>query len=193
MHRVFQTIARGFAYAGGLMLVALIVLTCLSVLGRKLNEVLHGMVLDGVLAGPAQWALDAGLGAIKGDFELVEAGIAFVIFAFLPLCQITGGHAAVDIFTNKLPPRADRILRAVVEVVFAAALGLITVQLGAGMVSKMQSGQTTFLLQFPIWWAYGMALTGAVAAATVAVYIAVLRVAEAVQGRAIIAPDGPNP
>lgn len=109
MHRFFQTTARGFAYAGGLVLTALIILTCLSVLGRKLNELLHGMVLDGVLAGSARWLLDRGLGAIKGDFELIAAAIAFVLFAFLPLCQITGGRAAVDIFTNRLPPRVTRV------------------------------------------------------------------------------------
>lgn len=193
MHRTIQILARGFAYAGGLMLSALIVLTCVSVLGRKLNQVLHSMVADGVLAAPAQWLLDHGIGAVKGDFELVEAGIAFVIFAFLPLCQLAGGHAAVDIFTSRLPPRADRILHAVTEGVFATVLVLIAVQLGAGMVSKLQSGQTTFLLQFPLWWAYALALTGAVAAAVVAVYMATLRLAEAAQGRNIIAPERSDP
>lgn len=193
MHRLFLKLSRGFAYMGGLMLVALIVLTCLSVVGRKLNDVLHGLVADGVAVGPARWLLDAGVGSIHGDFELIEAGIAFAIFAFLPLCQITGGHAAVDIFTAKLPPRADRVLRAVTELVFAAVLVLIAVQLGAGMVSKQQSGQTTFLLQFPLWWAYALALTGAAAAAVVAVYMAVVRVQEAVQGRSILPPEEDTP
>jgi len=193
MHRLFLKLSRGFAYMGGLMLVALIVLTCLSVVGRKLNDVLHGLVADGVAVGPASWLLDAGVGSIHGDFELIEAGIAFAIFAFLPLCQITGGHAAVDIFTAKLPPRADRVLRAVTELVFAAVLVLIAVQLGAGMVSKQQSGQTTFLLQFPLWWAYALALTGAAAAAVVAVYMAVVRVQEAVQGRSILPPEEDTP
>jgi len=192
MHRFFLNISRGFAYLGGLMLAALIVLTCLSVLGRKLNDLLHGMVADGVMAGPARWFLDAGIGAIYGDFELIEAGIAFAIFAFLPLCQISGGHAAVDIFTAKLPPRADRLLRAITETVFAAVLVLIAVQLAAGMDSKMRSGQTTFLLQFPLWWAYALSLTGAVAAAIVAVYMALVRVLEAAQGRAILTPEEPQ-
>ncbi len=175
------------------MLVALIVLTCLSVLGRKLNDMLHGMVEGGVMAGPARWFLDAGVGAIYGDFELIEAGIAFAIFAFLPLCQISGGHASVDIFTAKLPPRANRALRAVTEAIFAAVLVLIAVQLAAGMFSKLRSGQTTFLLQFPLWWAYALSLTGAAAAAIVAVYMASVRALEAAQGRAILPPEEPQP
>ncbi len=190
MQRFFRTLARSFAYLGGVMLLALIVLTCVSVLGRKLGDLLHGMIAQGQFAGLAQALLDAGIGAVKGDFELVEAGIAFCIFAFLPLCQLTGSHAAVDIFTSRLPPRPDRILRAVTEVVFAAVLVLIAVQLGAGMLSKMRSGQTTFLLQFPLWWAYALSLAGAVAAAAVAVYVALVRLAEAVVNRAILDVEG---
>lgn len=168
----------------------LILLTCVSVIGRKLNDVLHGMVADDLFPSVAQWFLDAGVGVIKGDFELIEAGIAFSIFAFLPLCQITGGHAAVDIFTAKLRPRANRVLRAVIEALFAAVLVLIAVQLGSGMLSKMRSGQTTFLLQFPLWWAYALSLSGAVAAALVGVYMAVVRIGEALTNRTILTEEG---
>lgn len=190
MHRFFFNLSRSFAYLGGLMLSALIVMTCISVVGRKLNDVMHGMVADGWFPGVARWFLDAGVGSINGDFELIEAGIAFSIFAFLPLCQITGGHACVDIFTAKLPPRVNRALRAGIEVVFATVLVLIAVQLGAGMLSKLRSGQTTFLLQFPLWWAYALSLTGAIAAAMVALYMALVRISEALHNRTILADEG---
>ena len=192
MHRFFLKLSQGFAYQGGLVLPGLIVMTCLAVLGRKAADLLHGMVTADQFPGVAQAMLDTGVGSIRGDFELIEAGIAFAIFAFLPLCQISGGHATVDVFTARLPPRADRALRAATEVVFAAVLVLIAVQLGAGMVSKFQSGQTTSLLQFPLWWAYALSLTGAVAATVVAVYIAVMRVSEALTGRRLL-PVEANP
>jgi TRAP-type C4-dicarboxylate transport system permease small subunit len=190
MYRFFLNLSRVFAYLGGLMLTALVLMTCLSVVGRKLNDMLHGMVANEVMPGLANWFLEAGVGVIKGDYELIEAGIAFSIFAFLPLCQITSGHAAVDIFTEKLPKRTNRVLRAVTEVVFAAVLVLIAVQLTSGMFSKLRSGQTTFLLQFPLWWAYALSLTGAVAAAVVGVYMALVRIGEALTGRTIIAEGG---
>lgn len=190
MHRFFLILSRVFAYMGGLMLSALILMTCLSVMGRKANDLLHGMVANDLFPGLARGLLEAGIGSISGDFELIEAGIAFAIFAFLPLCQITGGHAAVDIFTARLPPRANRVLGAVIEVVFAAVMVLIAVQLGAGMLSKLRSGQTTFLLQFPLWWAYALSLTGAAVAALIAVYMAVVRMVEAVQNRTILANEG---
>ncbi|WP_323007820.1 TRAP transporter small permease [Pseudorhodobacter sp.] len=193
MHRFFLNISQGLAYLGGVMLSALVLLTVVSIAGRKLNDTLHKMVSADYFTGAAQWLLDAGIGPVSGDFELIEAGVAFAIFAFLPLCQITGGHAAVDVFTAGLPPRIARVLRAVIEVVFAAVLVLIAVQLGAGMVSKQRSGQTTFLLQFPLWWAYALCLTGAVTAAVVAVYIALLRSVEAWCNRAVLADERAEP
>ena len=186
MHGLFLTVSRAMAYCGGAMLCALVVLTCLSVIGREMNDVAHSWIDVGFLPGLSRWVLDAGVGPINGDFELIEAGVAFAIFAFIPLCQITGGHASVDIFTAMLPDRTNRILGAVIEAVFAAVLVLIAVQLASGMQSKIRSGQTTLLLEFPVWWAYALSLTGAVVAAAIGVYMAVQRVREAVEGRAIL-------
>lgn len=171
MHRAMMTVCRAMALVGGLVLIALITLVCVSIMGRALNGVLHGM---GDLA-LAKTLLDLGIGPVTGDFELVEAGMAFAIFAFLPLCQITGAHASVDIFTSKLPPWGLRVLKAAIEILFATVLVIIALQLYEGTQSKMRSGQTTFLLQFPIWWAYLASLFAASLAALVACYMVVLR------------------
>ena len=77
-----------------------------------------------------------GVGPINGDFELVEAGVAFAIFAFLPLCQISAGHASVDIFTAKLPMRINRVLHLGIDAIFAIVLISIAYQLYNGMLSK---------------------------------------------------------
>ncbi len=186
MHHVFMTIAKAMAYLGGLMLVALVFLTCFSVAGRELNSIAHTWIDVGFLPGYAHWLLDLGVGPINGDFELIEAGIAFAIFAFIPLCQITGGHASVEIFTAYLPTRINRFLGAVIEVVFALVLILIAVQLFSGMLSKVRSGQTTLLLEFPVWWAYALSVVGAAITTIVAVYMAVQRVREAMSNEDII-------
>ena len=176
-----QKLARFMAILGGLVLSALIVLVCLSVFGRMMNGVLHGIGTDW-----AKWLLDMGVGPINGDFELVEAGVAFAIFAFLPICHLSGGHATVDIFTSKLPVGVNRFLRMVIEIVFAAVLVMIALRLYSGMLSKLSYGETTFLLQFPIWWAYAASLFGAVIAAVVGVYIALMCIIEAFTGRTIL-------
>ena len=189
MHAFVAALARAFATLGGLALSALIVMTCLSIAGRSLSSLLHGDAVQSVAPGLANALLAAGVGPIDGDFELVEAGMVFAIFAFLPLCQLAGAHASVDIFTSRLPPRAERALRAAVETLFAAVLVLIAVQLYAGMQSKLRSGQTSFLLQYPVWWGYAASLAGAVVAAFVAVYVAFARVVEAATGRAVLPPE----
>ncbi|MGR3436928.1 MAG: TRAP transporter small permease [Shimia sp.] len=191
MYRWMRGLADGLALVGGAVLAALIVMVCASVLGREVNAVLNGDWAQGAFPGLADALLATGIGPVTGDFELVEAGIAFAIFCFVPLCQITAGHATVDIFTSGLSAQANRVLRALWEVVFAAVLILIAVQLQAGTAAKIRNGETSFLLQFPVWWGYAAALVAAVAGAVVATYMAGLRLAEA-WGRTDLLPiDAP--
>lgn len=190
IHRFMNGLARIMAVMGGLVLTALIVLICVSVLGRALNTLLHSDVIEALLGGFAQTLLDTGVGPILGDFELVEAGVAFAIFAFIPYCQITGGHATVDIFTAALSVKTNRLIQMVVDFLFAAVLILIAVQLFEGMLSKMQYRETTFLLQFPVWWSYAASLVAAVVSAMVGVYIAVVRMGEFFGNRTILSIGG---
>jgi TRAP-type C4-dicarboxylate transport system permease small subunit len=186
LHRIVVGISRAMALSGGLVLTALILITCLSILGRAANTALHSELLMGLVPGLAQGLIDAGVGAVRGAYELVEAGMAFCIFAFLPFCQVTAGHASVDVFTNVLPRGANRVLEVVIAVVFAVALVTIAVQLYGGMTRKLSSGQTSLLLEFPVWWAYAASLVGAVLAAVVSVYMASIRLFEVVTGRMIV-------
>lgn len=189
MYRFFLRLSTVMAWLGGLVLSGIILLICTSVLGRTINGFLYGDALQSTVPGIADALIAFGIGPINGDFELTEALVAFAIFAFLPLCQITGGHAAVDVFTRMLPDRFNRGMRVVIDVVFAAVMVLIAVQLYAGMLSKMSSGQITFLLQFPVWWGYALSLIGAAIAAAVAVWIAFARIAEIATGRDILPED----
>ncbi len=186
MHKVMMGLARTLAIIGGIVLSFLILLTCISILGRLLNGLFHGDFMNSVAPGFAEWALGLGIGPVNGDFELVEAGVAFAIFCFLPLCQITAGHASVDILANSFSKSVNRFLRMVTEVVFAGVLVLITWKLGDGMLSKREYGETTFLLQFPIWWAYALSFVASLAAAIVGIYMACVRVIEFFTGRTLV-------
>ena len=180
--------ARLMAICGGLVLTVLIVLICISVIGRSLNGLLHGWI-GAVMPGISAWALDLGVGPINGDFELVEVGVAFAIFAFLPLCQISAGHASVDIFTAKLPTRINRLLQLAIDVIFAVVLIAIAYQLYNGMLSKQRYGDTTFLLQFPIWWAYAASLSGSILTAVISFYVAGIRALELMRGEDILSQE----
>jgi len=186
MYSAIDRLARWFALLGGVALSILILLTCASIAGRSLNSFLHGDWAQSTFPVLAASLLDLGIGPINGDFELVEAGMAFTIFAFLPLCHLHGAHASVGIFTSSLPPKAMRFLRVVIDSVFALVMILLAVQLFNGMESKRSSGQVTFLLEFPLWWAYALSLSGAMVAALVACFVAAVRVIELFTGRYVL-------
>ncbi len=152
MEKFIRFLALSSAYAGGAMLVALVTMTCISIAGRAFTF--------------------AGLGPVKGDFELLEAGIAFCIFAFLPVCQFKSAHATVDVFTSPLPVSFNRTIIAFWEIMFALVMAVVVWRLYEGMLTKQQNGETTFLIQFPIWWAYAASVVPAFIAFIVTVWSA---------------------
>jgi TRAP-type C4-dicarboxylate transport system permease small subunit len=192
MLRAVDQTARLMAIIGGLVLTVLVVLICISVLGRGLNTLGHAAFLNGLSPDLAS-ALIAGVGPVQGDFELVEAGIAFAIFAFLPICQLYGGHATVDVFMSFLPGRANQWLMAFWEAALATIIILISWRLCLGMLDKLRYGETTLLLQFPIWWAYGASSAASLVAALVSIYGAAARIKGLVTGRDYLPTAGGAP
>jgi TRAP-type C4-dicarboxylate transport system permease small subunit len=186
MHGLFMALARLMAVIGGAVLTLVVAITCVSVSGRVLNTALHGDLAQAVMPGLADRLLGLGVGPLTGDFELVEAGVAFAIFAFLPLCQITGGHATVDVFSSMMPRRVNRTVQLAVDWVFAAVLVLIAWQLYQGLLDKLRYNETTFMLQFPVWWSYAASLAAASVAALVGAYVAGARTVEVATGRIIL-------
>jgi TRAP-type C4-dicarboxylate transport system permease small subunit len=177
-----NAVARIMAILGGLVLTALVILTCVSVLGRGLNTLGHSDLLETSLPGFATWLIGTGVGPVSGDFELVQAGMAFTIFAFLPICQFKNEHATVDIFTNALPQVANRWLAVFWEIMLSLVIIIIGWRLFEGLAVKIDNGQTTFLLQFPVWWAYAASFAAAVVAGLVGVYCAIGRLMDATSG-----------
>ena len=158
----FDGLARFTAYLGGLVLLAIVIMTCLSIGGRAIGD----------------WL---GLGPIPGDFELVEIGIGFAIFAFLPWCQIRRGHATVDILQPRFGQRVNGLIDLISDLLMFVAAVLIGWRLWQGMLDKKGYAETTFILQFPVWIAYAAALAGAAVFVAVSLYC-VYRSGRALQG-----------
>ena len=156
--------------AGGAVLIAVVVATAVSIAGRSL--------------------IFAGLGPIPGDFELVEAGTAFAVFAFLGLCQFHRGHVTVDLFLTRAGPRANAAIDVVANLLMTAAAAVVAWRLWLGMLDKRSYGETTFILQFPIWWGFAAALVGAAAFTLVCAYTVLRSLREATQDPAPGAAGG---
>ena len=167
--RALDLMARMLAYAGGLILVAIALVTLASVIGRALLP------------------LSPRFGPIKGDFEIVEMGVAVAIFAFMPLAQLRRAHVTVDIFVSRLSPRLQAFLGLVGDALIALASGVILWRFWLGFAEKFPYGsealraalgmgsapffpETTYELEVPIWIPYAGALAGAVAFFVVSLY-----------------------
>lgn len=150
--RVLERLSSWLAIIGGLILVGLVVLSVISITGR-------GLI-----------GLDMGLGPVPGDFEIIEVGCAFAVFSFLPWCQIRRGHVTVDILARLFPRRVQHALELVGNIVMTSVAGLIGWRLVLGMLDKQRFGETTFILQFPAWWGYAAAISGAALFALVSFY-----------------------
>jgi TRAP-type C4-dicarboxylate transport system permease small subunit len=189
MTRLVTWLARATAVLGGLVLVLLIVLTTLSIAGRSLSKLFHTDFAQSAFGGLSNWAINAGVGEINGSYELLEAGVAFAIFSFFPVCQLYAGHATVDVFTSALPQRALMVLRAFWEIVLSVTIVFLTWRLSDGMMRYVNNGETTLFLEFPVWWSYAASLAAATVASITAVYCACARIAEVALSRAILPND----
>ncbi|WP_028880413.1 TRAP transporter small permease [Terasakiella pusilla] len=177
-----EKIAKWTAVLGGLVLVGLIVLAVISIVGRSINTVAFlpevvefAPFLGGVVEG-------IGIRGVTGDFEMIEVGVAFAIFSFLPYCQLRGGHASVDIFTSFLPRKANHFLIAFWDIVLAGVIMLICWRLYEGMMGKMSAHETSMLLQIPVWWAYCLSFLASLVSVFVGVYIMIVRFLEILTG-----------
>lgn len=186
MYRYADKLARGCALLGGSALFALILLVCLSIVGRSVNGILHMDWVQSLFPDWSNGLIAIGIGPVNGDYEIVEAGMAFTVFAFLPICQLQVAHASVNILNSIMSVRFKRVLAALTDVVFALVLILIAWKLFEGMESKRSSQQVTFLLQYPLWWAYACSMLGATVAALIGVYMAVVRISELFVGRDLL-------
>jgi len=139
--RVVEALARLMALAGGVLLVGLAVMSVLSITGRAFTRF--------------------GLGPVPGDFEIIEAGGAVAIFAFLPWCQLRGGHVTVDLLASYLPTRLWAYLAVMGNLAMSVIAVILAWQLWLGFLDKLAYGETSMILEMPIWWGYAAGVVGA--------------------------------
>lgn len=182
-YRVIKRASEISALFGGVVLTFLALLMSVSVLGGAISKLANADWLAAAWPEIAELLQASGIRTIKAMFEAMAVGIAFVIFAFLPITQLERGHAVVDVFTDFLPPRINRALIAFWEVLFCATLIFITFRLHAGM-ARLQGAGTIFQdLQIPLWWGYGVGVVQMALASLVAIYTAMAACGHFLTGR----------
>ncbi len=148
--------ARWLAMLGGIVLTGVMLVAVTSIIGRALLRT--GL--------PAF----SGLGPIPGDFEIVSMGAGIAIFSFMAWAQFNRGHVTVDIFVSRLGPRGLAVLSALMNLAMTITVVVLARQLELGLEDKRRFGETTLILQIPLWWTYVGGIIGLYSFAVVSGY-----------------------
>ena len=142
--RLLETLAKLCAIAAGVLLTAMTLMTCVSLIGRNLI----GMT-------------------IVGDFELSGAAAGAAVALFMPWCQARRGNIIVDFFTAKASERTVQGLDRFGALLLGLTMALLTWRTTLGGLNAWKSGSGTMLIGFPEWAIYvamvpPLALTAAI-------------------------------
>jgi len=133
------TLTRWLALAGGVLLLAAVAITLVSVAGR------YGFNTP-----------------VTGDYELVETIAAVGIFFFFPYTHATNSNIVVRFFTDGMATRGKRLLDLAHDAIFTVVAALLAWRLTVGLADKFHTGESTMLVRIPYWWPYGFAVTSLV-------------------------------
>jgi TRAP-type C4-dicarboxylate transport system permease small subunit len=129
--KLLETLAKFCAVLAGILLIAITLMTCTSVIGRE-------------TIGKT----------ISGDFELsgVLAGAAIALF--MPWCQFKRGNIMVDFFTNNASETTQNNMERFGALLLAAVMALMAWRTTLGGLNVFNTHSETQILGFPEWVVY---------------------------------------
>lgn len=145
------------AIAGGLVFVVLVVMSIVSITGRKL------------FAWP-----------VPGDVEVLQMCAAFASSYFFAYCHLVNGDVKVDFFTQHLAPRKVAAMDAFGSLLVALFGGVIAWRTCVGAIGIKEVGETSAILGWPVWIAQGLMVPGFALLAAAGLYTFVRHVRAAV-------------
>lgn len=142
---LLDRLARLCAVLAGVLLTAITLMTCASLVGRNTTG----------------WT-------VVGDFELTGAAAGAAIALFMPWCQLQRGHVMVDFFTVKARRATQDRLDRFGALLLAAVMGLMGWRTALGGLNAWRSNAGSMIVGFPEWVVYAamvppLLLTAAIA------------------------------
>jgi len=150
------------AVVGSLIFTALVVMSIISITGRKI------------------WSAP-----IPGDVELLQMCAALAAANFFAYCHLNRGDVKVDFFTDHLPLRAVHSLDAIGSLLIGLFGALIAWRTGAGAGMLKAAGETSMILGLPLWIGEALMVPGFVLLALAGFYSCVWHIRRAVSRGAI--------
>ncbi|MFM9899982.1 MAG: TRAP transporter small permease [Polaromonas sp.] len=151
-----ETLARLCAVLAGVLLTAITLMTCASLIGRNTVGV-----------------------AITGDFELTGVATGAAIALFMPFCQLQRGNIIVDFFTANLPARSTARLDRLGALLLALTFALLAWRTTLGGLNSYNTHSETQILGFPEWITYALMVPAFVLTAVIGLHQSVFGFADA--------------
>jgi TRAP-type C4-dicarboxylate transport system permease small subunit len=129
--KLLERAARLCAVLAGVLLIAITLVTCVSLIGRNTTG----------------WS-------IVGAFELTGFAAGAAIALFMPWCQVRRGNIIVDFFTVKASPRTQSLLDRFGALLLALVMGLMTWRTTIGGLNAWKSQAGSMMMGFPEWIVY---------------------------------------
>jgi TRAP-type C4-dicarboxylate transport system permease small subunit len=148
--KVLEALAKLCAILAGVLLTAITLLTCASLIGRNTIGI-----------------------TLAGDFELTGVVAGAAIALFLPICQWRRGNIIVDFFTAKASTQTTARLDRLGALLVALTLGLMAWRTTLGGLSAFGNKSGTMMLGFPEWIVYTCMVPPLVLTAVIALWQAV--------------------
>lgn len=141
-------LSRGFALIGGLIFVGLVLMSLVSVVGRKLFSF-----------------------AVPGDVEMLQMCAAFALSTFFAYCHLIHGDIKVDFFTHNMAPHKVAFLDAFGSLMVGLFGSLIAWRTAAGAAALKGVGETSPILSWPVWIPQALMVPGFVLLAIAGFYM----------------------
>ena len=148
--KVLESLAKFCAVLAGILLTAITLLTCASLIGRNTIGV-----------------------TLAGDFELTGVVAGAAIALFLPICQWRRGNIIVDFFTAKAKAQTIDWLDRFGALLVALTLGLMAWRTTVGGLSAWGNQSGTMMLGFPEWIVYTCLVPPLILTALIALWQAI--------------------
>ena len=129
--RLLASLARAFAILAGVLLTAITLMTCASLIGRNTVGT-----------------------TIAGDFELTGVAAGAAIALFLPWCQVQRGNIIVDFFTLRASTGTRRGLDRLGAGLLALVMLVLAWRSVVGGINAYDTQSGTMMLGFPEWIVY---------------------------------------
>lgn len=135
--RLLLATCKQLAILGGLVFVGLVVMSLVSITGRKL------------FSAP-----------VPGDVEVLQMCAAAASACFFAYCHLAHGDVKVDFFTHNLAPAKVAAMDAFGSLLVGLFGALLAWRTAAGALTVKEAGETSAILGWPVWLAQGLMVPG---------------------------------